>query len=227
MKYITKSVFVVLLVSHFANASIVVGGTRLVFDGNNDETSINVENKDSKANLVQSWLSIADPHVTNKQAFIITPPLFRLDAGQKNSIRVIRSGESLPEDRESMYWLNIKGIPSIDDNAAANRVEISINTQIKLIYRPSALTKSTPDSQSQQLKWQAAGDTITVNNPTPYYMNFASVTLNGHEVKSATFVPPQSSASFKLSSAVAAHGTVMWRLISDYGMSLEQHSASF
>ncbi|MDI8106973.1 acyl-CoA dehydrogenase family protein, partial [Salmonella enterica subsp. enterica serovar Anatum] len=41
-----------------------------------------------------------------------------------------------------------------DDNASANRVEISINTQIKLIYRPPALTKSTPDSQSQQLKWQ-------------------------------------------------------------------------
>lgn len=43
------------------HASIVVGGTRLVFDGNNDESSINVENKDSKANLVQSWLSVADP----------------------------------------------------------------------------------------------------------------------------------------------------------------------
>lgn len=92
MKHIKKSVLAVLLTSHVAHASIVVGGTRLVFDGNNDESSINVENKDSKANLVQSWLSVADPRVTNKQAFIITPPLFRLDAGQKNSIRVIRSG---------------------------------------------------------------------------------------------------------------------------------------
>ncbi len=61
MKHIKKSVLVVLLTSHVAHASIVVGGTRLVFDGNNDESSINVENKDSKANLVQSWLSVADP----------------------------------------------------------------------------------------------------------------------------------------------------------------------
>ncbi|EBL1519177.1 fimbrial assembly protein, partial [Salmonella enterica] len=76
MKHIKKSVLAVLLTSHVAHASIVVGGTRLVFDGNNDESSINVENKDSKANLVQSWLSVADPQVTNKQAFIITPPLF-------------------------------------------------------------------------------------------------------------------------------------------------------
>lgn len=85
MKHIKKSVLAVLLTSHVAHASIVVGGTRLVFDGNNDESSINVENKDSKANLVQSWLSVADPRVTNKQAFIITPPLFRLDAGQRTA----------------------------------------------------------------------------------------------------------------------------------------------
>ncbi len=83
MKHIKKSVLVVLLTSHVAHASIVVGGTRLVFDGNNDESSINVENKDSKANLVQSWLSVADPQVTNKQVFIITPPLFALMPGKR------------------------------------------------------------------------------------------------------------------------------------------------
>lgn len=83
MKHIKKSVLAVLLTSHVAHASIVVGGTRLVFDGNNDESSINVENKDSKANLVQSWLSVADPRVTNKQAFIITPPLFALMPGKR------------------------------------------------------------------------------------------------------------------------------------------------
>ncbi|VEC94030.1 fimbrial assembly chaperone [Salmonella enterica subsp. enterica] len=104
MKHIKKSVLVVLLTSHVAYASIVVGGTRLVFDGNNDESSINVENKDSKANLVQSWLSVADPQVTNKQAFIITPPLFRLDAGQKEQY----SGYSLwrpPTCRSGVYVL--------------------------------------------------------------------------------------------------------------------------
>lgn len=69
------------------------GGTRLVFDGNNDESSINVENKDSKANLVQSWLSVADPVSQISRRLLLPPRLFfRLDAGQKNSIRVIRSG---------------------------------------------------------------------------------------------------------------------------------------
>lgn len=148
MKHIKKSVLAVLLTSHVAHASIVVGGTRLVFDGNNDESSINVENKDSKANLVQSWLSVADRSQISRR--LLSPASFRLDAGQRTVFGLFALAP-LPADRESMYWLNIKGIPSIDDNASANRVEISINTQIKLIYRPPALTKSTPDSQSQQL----------------------------------------------------------------------------
>ncbi len=63
---------------------------------------------------------------------LLSPRLFRLDAGQKNSIRVIRR-RPLPADRGApAYWLNIMGIPSIDDNASANRVEISINTQQSL-----------------------------------------------------------------------------------------------
>lgn len=75
MKHIKKSVLAVLLTSHVAHASIVVGGTRLVFDGNNDESSINVENKDSKANLVQSWLSVADP-VSQISRRLLSPRLF-------------------------------------------------------------------------------------------------------------------------------------------------------
>ncbi len=43
--------------------------------------------------------------------------------------------------------------------------------QIKVLYidRQHINKIVTPDSQSQQLKWQTAGDVITVNNPTPYY----------------------------------------------------------
>ncbi|PLK56793.1 fimbrial assembly protein, partial [Klebsiella quasipneumoniae] len=72
--------FVVGLVlsSSIAQASVVVGGTRLVFDGTKNNAVINVENKDPSSNIVQSWLSVADARSPAKDAFIITPPLFRL-----------------------------------------------------------------------------------------------------------------------------------------------------
>lgn len=35
---------------------MVVGGTRLVFDGTKNNAVITVENKDQNSNIVQSWL---------------------------------------------------------------------------------------------------------------------------------------------------------------------------
>ena len=45
-----------LLSSSIAQASVVVGGTRLVFDGAKNNAVITVENKDQSSNIVQSWL---------------------------------------------------------------------------------------------------------------------------------------------------------------------------
>lgn len=226
MKKITASLILLALNAgavSLAHASVVVGGTRMVFMGNSDESSINVTNKDKKADLVQSWLSVIDPACKDTNALVVTPPLFRLDAGQKNSIRVIKTGAPLPENRESMYWLNVKGIPSTDPDAHENQVEIAINTQIKLIYRPKSLLDKTPDSMTASLKWRASGDELTVTNPTPYYMNFATVKVDGEDVKNASFVAPGSTMKFKLPHVVS-HANVTWRIISDYGMALEEHN---
>ena len=76
-----------LLSSSFAQASVVVGGTRLVFDGTKNNAVITVENKDQNSNIVQSWLSVVDAASPAKDAFIITPPLFRLKAGEKEITR--------------------------------------------------------------------------------------------------------------------------------------------
>lgn len=58
--------------------------------------------------LIQSWVDdLAD---NNKSPFIVTPPLFRLDAGDSNDLRVLLTSAQLPNDRESLFTLNIKVI---------------------------------------------------------------------------------------------------------------------
>lgn len=94
-----------------ASASIVTGSTRVIFDGSRQAASLSVENSDKVTNLVQSWISPAKGSPLKKENMIITPPLFRLEAGKKASIRIVRSGLPVPEDRESLLWLNVKGIP--------------------------------------------------------------------------------------------------------------------
>jgi P pilus assembly chaperone PapD len=148
-----------------------------------------------------------------KAPFILTPPLFRLDGGEKNVLRVVRMGKGLPEDRESLYWLNVKAIPSSERKD--NSLQIAVNTRIKLIYRPALLKDKSPESVTNQLSWGRQGGKLRVNNPTPYYMNFQSVKVSGKEVQDATYVAPYSNADFTL------HGTsgneVSWVIINDFG----------
>lgn len=200
-----------------AHAGIVVGGTRLVYDGTKKESSLSVNNPDKSPFLIQSWI---DPQsgTGTKAPFIITPPLFRLDGEQQNVLRVVRAG-NLPEDRESLYWLNVKAIPS--GRKEGNTLQIAANTQIKLIYRPSALKDSTPEQQTDKLIWSRVGNQLQVKNPTAYYMNFNEISIDGKKLSHVTYVAPQSTATF--SSGLSEGNSVNWKIISDYGAVGPEH----
>ena len=52
----------------------------MLFDGTRQAATISITNKDKVTNLVQSWLSAIDGNSPEKDSFIVTPPLFRLEA---------------------------------------------------------------------------------------------------------------------------------------------------
>lgn len=210
-----------------ASASIVTGGTRVIFDGSRQAASLSVENSDKVTNLVQSWISPAEGSALKKESMIITPPLFRLEAGKKASIRIVRSGMPVPEDRESLLWLNVKGIPATDDNAEGkNIMQIAINSKIKLIYRPAALKGQTPENSAQKIRWKSAGNGLQVNNPTPFYMNFSRVEINHHALSGQYFVAPFSTLNIAEGN-IPAHGKVTWSLINDYGVKGQDKVTSY
>ena len=93
-----------------ANASVSIGGTRLLYDGSKKEASLSVRNPDSNPYLIQSSLDNLDDNA-QKPPFVITPPLYRLDGNKENMMRVILTG-NLPQNKESMFWLRVKAIPS-------------------------------------------------------------------------------------------------------------------
>ena len=142
----------------------------------------------------------------------------------ENVLRVVRTGGNLPEDRESMFWLNIKAIPSSKKVAGVNTLQIAVNTRIKLMYRPASV-KGKPEAVADQLEWHREGNDLVVNNPTPFYMNFQSVTLNGHKVDKATWAVPKTETHFALP-AHTGGSTVSWSIITDYGSISKTLSAS-
>ncbi|EPE7488360.1 fimbrial biogenesis chaperone [Cronobacter universalis] len=203
-----------LMATTAAHAGVIVGGTRVVYQGDKKEASVPVSNNDDINYLIQSWVDTDAPGAA-KAPFMVTPPLFRLDAHQDNTLRVVRTGGSLPEDRESLYWLNIKSIPSADKKEGVNSLQIAVKTRIKLMYRPASVSGK-PDDAANRLKWRTEGNTLVVENPTPFYMNFNSVSINGNKVDDINFAVPKGESRFPLAKGVK-HGTLSWNIINDFG----------
>lgn len=115
-------------------AGVVIGGTRVVYLSNNSDKSISVFSKEEKIPyLIQAWVDPFNKDDKNKAPFTVIPPVSRLEPAQEKVLRIIHTkGVSLPEDRESVFWLNIKNIPPSASNKAENSLEIAVKTRIKL-----------------------------------------------------------------------------------------------
>lgn len=198
---------------HTAQAGVIIGGTRVIYDGSKSQASLEIRNPDSSPYLIQTWLE-PEAGSTQKPPFVVTPPLYRLDANQKNSMRIVRAG-ALDETKESLFWMNIKSIPSSGDQVKGNTLQIAVKTRIKLIYRPASLKKKSDEDLAKQLRFTVSGNQLTVTNPTLYYANFSDIQVGGKSVSDISYAPPQGSVSFKLSSGMA--GAVQFKLINDYG----------
>lgn len=221
MKIVSGALFLSLLLSAASSyAGVVVGGTRVIYDGGKKESSLSVNNPDNVSYLIQSWVETRE-NGAEKAPFMVTPPLFRLDGSKNNVLRIVRAGGNLPTDRESLYWLNIKAIPSVEQNSSKNTLQIAVKTRIKLIYRPQSL-KGVPEEVTEKLVWKRSGNTLSVTNPTPFYMNFQEVKVGGKEVADTTYVAPQSTVNLKMPSGVTA-GMLSWKIISDFGGIGDEH----
>lgn len=205
-----------------ANAGVIIGGTRVVYDGNRKEASVDINNPDKTPYLIQSWVETLNGGV-EKAPFIITPPLYRLDGGQQNVERVVLVG-NLSQDKESLYWLNIKAIPSSPKKD--NTLQIAIKTRIKLIYRPAGLKQQQPQELSNQLTWRRNGNKLQVTNPTKYVINFNEIRLGGKRIENVSYVLPGESMDFSLPAGANAT-SINFKVINDYGAVSEELNAKF
>lgn len=203
------------------HAGVIIGGTRVIFDGAKKEASISVNNPDNSPFLIQSWIETMN-NSAEKTPFIITPPLYRLDKGQQNVERIVLT-TPLPQDKESLFWLNIKAIPSA--SVTENSLQIAVKTRIKLIYRPAGLGEENPEAQADKLVWSRAGRQLQVTNPTPFVMNFNEISVAGKKLDDVSYVMPGASATFNLPAGVSS-GAVIFKMINDYGSPGSIHNAN-
>lgn len=206
-KYLCTLLFVLSFPSF---AGITVNATRVIYDGAKKESPLTVTNgKDSTVYLVRTWIEPDNKGGT--VPFIITPPLFRIDPGQENIMRISLMSDTLPQDKESLYWLNVLSIPPATDKK--NALQFSVNSKMKLIYRPAALVGKEAASAYKQIQFAHSGDKLTVTNPTPYYINLFSVSVNNVPVKDVRMIPPRSNVTLDASQG----NSISWKAINDAG----------
>lgn len=197
---------------------VTLGSTRVVYPEKASGAQVSVSNPQAYPILVQSSVTMED--MKSQAPFVVTPPLFRLEAGQQSRLRIIRTGGNLPADRESLFWLCVKAVPPSGDasGGGAGKVSLAVNMAIstcdKLLYRPAGL-KGSPEEAAGSLRWTRQGATLRVSNPTPFYINLKTVSVGGKPAGNLTHVPPQGSASLTL--PAGAVGAVSWTVINDLG----------
>jgi P pilus assembly chaperone PapD len=156
---------------------IVLERTRVIYDATKKEAALPIANHSEKMPyLLQSWVDNAEGE--SRGPFIITPPLFRLDAGEDSSLRIIKSEGSLPQDKESLFIINVRAIPAQNkaDINKNNILTLVFKTRLKLFYRPAGLKGRAFDAY-KSIKYQRINNSLDVYNPSHYYVVFAGLSL--------------------------------------------------
>lgn len=201
--------------------------SRLVFPSNHKQATVSVEVHQSTVPLlIQSWVSTLDGQPSG--AFLVSPPLFRLDDGS-TLLRVVNLNVSpLPTNKESLFYLNVKAIPgavSADASPRAAtdstpRLVFAINQRIKLIYRPAQLQSAAADGFRQLTASTDNRGRLLLTNTGAYYVTLHTVmvgqdNLLNDKANQQTTLPPFSQQTYRMSGTKPP--SISYTAIDDYG----------
>lgn len=221
-----------------SKGGISLGGTRLIFDGSKESASMTVTNS-SAADvwLMRFWVSPygdKPDRGEKKQTMplVVTPPLYRLDPKSAVQLRVNRLADTLPGDRESVFYLNNLAIPPKKgaenyQKAIQNGLQFAVNTRIKLFYRPAAISDvSAVKAAPGKLTVTQSGKRVVVKNPTPWFITLSQMSVNGKTVGADTDSMIAPFGELSMSTSVE-HGTFSYSTVDDFGMTTPKISRNF
>jgi fimbrial chaperone protein len=226
IKGIFSAILVFFLFSQYGYASVVMNGTRIIYSGQYKEKTLHFSNKGEHPYIVQIQVDSKDHNDDDVRSddFVVSPPVFRIESSRGQSVRLMFSGENLPQDRESLYYLNFTQIPANKPSGKdANFLILAVTNRVKLFYRPASLTNKNVNI-AENLIFRQQGRRIVVENPTGYYavIRSASITYNNRDypLTKAEMIAPKSSTSWQLSESIPhTRGAKMSLvMVNDYGV---------
>ncbi|MCS4268445.1 P pilus assembly chaperone PapD [Serratia sp. BIGb0163] len=205
-----------------ANAAISLDRTRAVYLSDAKSISLNIVNENKELPfLAQSWLE-NEQHQKVTSPLVVLPPLQRVEASERSVVRITKTPEAdrLPQDRESVFYFNLREIPP--KSSKTNVMQLALQTQIKLFYRPKAIVAPKGEVWQEKLVFHKNAGGFTVENPTPFYITLTGMTRQTQKQGGgalAGFQPvmlkPKSSEPLRLSDTGLSGFVVSY--INDYG----------
>jgi len=181
-----------------AAASVTLPNTRVIYDASLRERTLQFSNPDDGPSVMQIWVDSGDEHSTPATAdapFVVTPPIFRIEPKSGQTVRLVFVGNALPQDRESVFYLNTLQIPSVNAAYAdQNQMLFMLRNRLKIFYRPSGI-EGRPQNAYEKLTFRlddvtgnaGGGHTrIAVDNGSGYHVTLVGGTL-ACGVHTATF----------------------------------------
>lgn len=216
-----------------ANAGIVITGTRVIFPANQQEVTVKLNNNGSKPSLMQAWVdtgNIESTPTTSDAPFVLSPAISRIDPAKGQSLRLMFTGASLPQDKETVFWLNVLDVPPKPQiDAEQNTMQMAFRSRIKIFYRPDGL-KGSPEDAIEQLKWQLLPDAnkqqflLQAVNNSSFHVSFVKLALvigDDYYESEDGMIPPGQTKQFPLPARFefvpAAEMKVAFQAINDYG----------
>ena len=197
-----------------ASGGIALGATRVIYPADAKQTSLAITNSNKQERyLINAW--IENDRGQKEKTFAVTPPLFVSEPDSENTLRIIYAGPPLPTDRESLFYMNVKAIPSVNkaNLEGKNVLQLAILSRIKLFVRPKNLAMPAEEALSQ-LRFERAGNHLKVSNASPYYVTLVNLQLGGKKLENI-MIAPKNSAQQALPDGTS--GTLSWQSVNDYG----------
>ncbi|OCQ54170.1 putative fimbrial chaperone protein ElfD precursor [Photorhabdus australis subsp. thailandensis] len=206
---------------------------------NNGVPSTFINNSDSNY-LIQSTVRELDPAtglpLDAKAPFIVIPPIARVDAHERQVLKILRTGGDFPKDRESLFFLNVRMLPSEKPLSASKgfsgKVKMTTALAVKVFYRPEGLPKEGVAGAVKQLSASVKESVVTLTNPSPFWLTLQALQVNSFAVPDQDLfrmVPPFGQQSWSLPVGkvlLGNHVTVSWRAIGEFGLSTDEESRS-
>ncbi|AZG98469.1 TPA: molecular chaperone [Proteus mirabilis] len=217
-KYI---IYIILLAFTFSSyAAIQISKDKFFYKEQNKEILFDIKNKSEKNTyIIQSWISHYNKEDNSEAPFIISPSLIKLTPNENFTLKIIKTDDIKETDKESVYKVNIKLVPVIDDEMAdKNLLLISLNSIYNLFYTPNNIVNK---SNNKDIDFFINDDDfIKIKNPTPHFITIAEAKIDSIDIldKQVTIQPfKHYYIKYKKTTKNIKDKKVNWKRVDEFG----------